>query len=228
MGKQKRIKDLPTSTRPREKMVEKGKDNLSDEELVALLLGTGSTKHNAVDLARALLKNYPLSILPTTTLKDMTTISGIGVSKATRVLAALELGSRAFSTPKLSIKTIRTVKDVLDQVKEVTQKHQEHLVVLYLNARHELIANHTVSLGRLNVLNVEPRDILSHALAIPCTSMIMVHNHPSGDPTPSEDDVKFTVRMQEASDLLGVRVVDHIIVSAQDYFSFRDQKLVFI
>lgn len=228
MANQKRIKDLPTSKRPREKMVEKGKDTLSDEELVALLLGTGSGRHNAIELARALLKQCPVPLLHAANIKDITVLPGIGVSKATRVLAAMELGSRAFSQPKLSIKTIKTVRDVLDQVKDVTQKHQEHLVVLYLNARHELIINHTVSLGRLNVVSVEPRDILSHALSIPCTSMIMVHNHPSGDPTPSEDDVKFTVRMQEASDLLGIHIADHVIVSASDYFSFRDNKLIFV
>lgn len=227
MKQKKRIKDLPLSKRPREKLLEKGKENLSDGELLAILLGSGVAKKNALELARQILKKHSIRDLHTINLPDLIAIPGVGLSKAARIVAGLELGARAFSPSPLSSVRIATTQDVIHQVKDIAHKQQEHLVVLYLNARQELIANHTVSLGRLNMLQVEPRDILRPAFSTPCQTIILVHNHPSGDPSPSEDDVRFTVRIAKATDIMGIEVKDHVIVSPTKYFSFRDEKLVF-
>lgn len=217
----RRIKDLPKNTRPREKMEQGGSTNLSDTELLALLLGTGKPKTNVLALAQILLKHYPLSKLPQTSLAELTHISGIGKSKATRVMAALELGHRIFAPSSINKTTVEKTKDILKEVKEIADKKQEHIVVLYLNARHQLIQKEVVALGTLNSALIEPREIFAPAIALPCSKIILAHNHPSNDPTPSKEDIIFTKRVQAAGEILGIRVIDHLIISPNSYFSFK-------
>lgn len=224
----KRIKDLPQSTRPREKIEASGAQNLTDIELLAILLGTGRPKKNVLQLARGLLKHYPLSKLPHISISQLTTISGVGKSKATRIMAALELGSRLFAPPYLAKTVIQTTEDALKELKDIANKKQEHIVVLYLNARHQLIQREIVALGSLNSSLIEPKEIFYPAILNPTAAIILAHNHPSTDPTPSQEDVVFTKRVQVAGDILGIPLIDHLIVCTNNYFSFKKGAKSFI
>lgn len=217
------IKDMPAALRPREKLLSVGAHNLSDVELLAILLGTGTTKLNAIGLAEKVTKEFPLQKL-NGQFASLVKYQGVGKAKAARIAAALELGERLFAPATVTKVIIKTAQDVLTQVRDIAEKKQEYLVVLYLNARHELILKETVGMGTLNNLQITAKEIFSHALATPCASIIVVHNHPSNDPDPSDDDIAFTRRIHEAGEVLGIPMIDHVIVSKSGYFSFRDDK----
>jgi len=221
--KKLRIKDMPLTLRPREKLFLQGAKNLSDAELIAILLGTGSAKQNALVLGDKLLKEFPLKKLDGQ-LKEMVRYPGVGTAKAARIAAALELGERLYAPASVSKIIVRNAQDVLSQVRDIADKRQEYLVVLYLNARHELVLKETVGMGSLNSLQITPKEIFSHALKTPCASLIIVHNHPSNDPEPSDDDIHFTKRIHEAGEVMGIPLLDHVIVSASSYYSFREDK----
>jgi DNA repair protein RadC len=219
-----RIKDLPLSLRPREKLLALGATNLSDAELLAILLGTGKRGQNVVVLSEVLLRRHPLRELGKATIKDFASIGGIGNTKATRIAAALELGERVFSPATFTKVIIRSTEDALAQLREVALKRQEYLIVFYLNARYELLRKEVVGIGSLNNLRITPKEIFSPALQTPCAFLIVAHNHPSGDPTPSDDDIQFTTRIHDAGEVMGIPLLDHLIVGKSGYFSFRDNK----
>lgn len=214
------MKDLPKSARPRERMEARGGQNLSDTELLAILLGSGRPKKNVLELARSLLKHYPLSKLPHISLDQLTTISGIGKSKATRVMAALELGKRLFAPLSLNQTIIQKTEDILKEIKEIADKKQEYIMVLYLDARNQLVQKEIVSVGNLNSNLITPREIFATALKTPCAKVVLAHNHPSQDPTPSKEDIIFTKRVQAAGEILGIALMNHIIICQNSYFSF--------
>lgn len=218
--------DLPTIDRPREKLWELGAENLQESELIAILLGTGTRADNAVSLAKRLLRIYPLATLASLAPAQLTNTAGIGNTKAARIVAALELGRRLFAPVATNKVFIRTTTDALAQVTDIAHKTQEHLLALYINARYELIRKETISLGSLNTINVEPRTVFAPVIASACAWVILAHNHPSGDPTPSEADIRFTARLQAAGELLGISIVDHLIVSGTGYCSFKEQHLI--
>ena len=224
--KKLRIKDLPFSSRPQEKLLNKGHENLLDAELLAILLGTGSNKQNAIALSKTILNRFPLKKLSKTSISDLIKISGIGKSKATRIMAALELGERVFAPSLLTKVTIRGSEDLLAQIKDIADKKQEYLVVFYLNARHELLQREVIGQGSLNNMLITPKEIFAPALITPCASIIVAHNHPSGDPAPSDDDIAFTKRIHEAGEVMGISFIDHVIVAKSGYFSFRDGKVM--
>ncbi len=221
----KRIKDLPSHARPLEKLLEKGVANLSDEELLALLIGTGTKQKNALALARALLVQKNISHLASLPIKGLAIVKGIGKMKAARIAGAFELGKRVYKQDGFNKTRILTTQDILFHAQDLVAKQQEHLIALYINARHELVRKEIISIGNLNVMRVTPRDIFLHGLKTPCAGVLLVHNHPSGTPTPSEADITFTKHIQQAGDLLGIPLVDHVIVANEGYFSFRDSPL---
>lgn len=218
----KRIKDIPVNLRPREKMVAYGAQNLSDAELLAILLNTGSVKQNALLLSDSLLRKYPLNKLVQVSTEELQKLRGIGVSKAARIVAGLELGKRIFMPASLQKITIVSTNDTLSQLRNIADKKQEYLIVLYLNARRELLYKETVGIGSLNTMRITPKEIFGPAFASPCASVIIAHNHPSDDPNPSSEDIAFTRRIHSAGEVLGIPLVDHIIVAQSGYFSFRD------
>ena len=218
-----RITDMPMILRPREKLLAQGAHNLTEAELLAILLGTGSTKQNALVLGDALLKHFPLKKL-NGQFRKLVQYPGVGAAKAARIAAALELGERLYSPVSVTKIIIQTAQDVLLQVRDIADKKQEYLVVLYLNARHELVQKEVVGVGSLNSLRITPKEIFSHALQTPCASIIVAHNHPSNDPSPSDDDIQFTKRIHEAGEVLGIPLIDHLVVSASGYYSFREDK----
>lgn len=219
-----RIKDIPLVLRPREKLFAQGAKNLTEEELLAILLGTGSKKLNAIKLSEKLLKEFSLKKLSEGSVEHIVKYPGVGIAKASRIAAALEFGERLFAPTTVTKITIRNAHDVISQVRDFADKKQEYLIVLYINARHELVLKEIVGVGSLNSLQITPKEIFSHALKTPCASIIVIHNHPSDDPTPSDDDIHFTRKIHEAGVVMGIPLTDHIIVCKSGYFSFREDK----
>ncbi len=215
---------MPFSSRPREKLETNGRSHLSDVELLAILLGSGSAKHTVLQLSQNLLEKIPLEHFDSVTRKQLMQFLGIGISKASTILAAIELGERIFAPAALTKVLVRSTEDALEQLKEYTQKRQEYLNVLYLNARHELLQKEVIGIGSLNAMVITPKEIYSPALSIPCSSIIVSHNHPSGDPDPSDDDITFTRRIHEAGEILGITLLDHLVLAKTSYFSFKENK----
>ncbi len=217
------LKQLPVIKQPRSILQRAGPQNLTSAELIAILLGAGTKQVSAKQLAEKILHRHHQH-LTTVTFNQLQKFRGIGPVRAAQLLAALELGRRYFS-PQPAQQILKP-QDVLSQVTAIRSSHREHLLVLYLNARYELLAKQTIAIGSLNTNAVEARDIFAQAITLPCRSLILVHNHPSGNAQPSYDDLETTKKLQAAGELLGIEVADHLIVTAQSHHSFRDSGLM--
>ena len=221
-----KIKDLPKVDRPREKLISKGPQNLKDEELLAILLRTGREGKNVLEVAKQVLNRHSKKRLLKLAYEDLVKIKGIDSAKACTILAAGELAKRALKVQDESLPIVQSVKDVVLQVSYLREKTREHLMAIYLNARNELLFRKHVFAGTLNANLVHPREIFQEALKHNAASVILVHNHPSGDPEPSQDDLEITKRIQEAGKIMGVDVLDHIIITKAKVFSFKEKKLI--
>ena len=221
-----KIKDLPKSDRPREKLVAKGADNLKDSELLAILLRTGKAGKNVIEIASQILSKYSKKRLLQMTYDDLSKISGIDSAKATTLLAAFELSKRALEVNDTNLPVINTAKDAVAQLSDMHDLKKEHFVVLYLNAKNRLVHKETISMGTLNANLVHPREVFEPALKYSAAQIIAAHNHPSGDPKPSEDDMELTKRLVEAGKMMGIEIMDHVIVSKNSHFSFKEEKLL--
>lgn len=221
-----KIKDLPKTERPREKLIAKGAENLKDSELLAILLRTGKTGKNVIEIASQILSKYSKKRLLQMTYEDLSKISGIDSAKATTLLAAFELSKRALEVNDTNLPVINTAKDAAAQLSDMRDLKKEHFVVLYLNAKNQLVHKETISMGTLNANLVHPREVFEPALKYSAAQIIAAHNHPSGDPKPSEDDLELTKRLTEAGKMMGIEVMDHVIVSKNSYLSFKEEKLL--
>jgi len=221
-----KLKNLPKIERPREKLITKGPQNLKDEELLAILLGTGIEGKNVVEVAKQILRKYSKKRLLKLTYNDLSKIKGIGPAKACIILAASELVKRALKIGEETLPIIRSTKDVIAQFTYLRDKSREHLAALYLNARNEMVHKKHLFVGTLNANLVHPREIFEHALLGNAASVILVHNHPSGDSEPSQDDLEITKRITEAGKIMGIDVLDHIIITKTKVFSFKEKKLI--
>jgi DNA repair protein RadC len=221
-----KLRDIPKPIRPREKLIAKGPQNLKDEELLAILLRTGREGKNVLDLARQILRKYSKKRLLNLKYEDLIKIKGINSAKACTILAAGELVKRALKVKDDTVPIINSVKDVIAQFSYLRNKSREHLAALYLNARNEMVHKKHLFVGTLNANLVHPREIFEQALSNNAASVILVHNHPSGDPEPSEADLEITKRIQEAGKIMGIDVLDHIIITKTKVFSFKEKKLI--
>jgi len=222
-----RIKDIPKVERPREKLISKGSQNLKDEELLAILLGTGIEGKNVLEVAKQILRRYSKKRLLQMKYEDLSKIKGIGPAKACIILAAQELIKRALKIQDETLPIIRLTKDVVAQAVYLRDKTREHLMTIYLNARNEMVwKKQSTFIGTLNANLVHPREIFKEALEHNAASVILVHNHPSGDPEPSEDDLEITKRIIEAGKIMGIDVLDHIIITKNKVFSFKEKELI--
>ena len=222
-----RIKDLPKVERPRERLISKGRENLKDEELLAILLRTGREGKNVLDLARQILNKYSKKRLLKLKYEDLIKIKGIDSAKACTILAAVELVKRALEIGEETLPIIRSTKDVIAQAVYMRDKSREHLMAIYLNARNEMVwKKQSIFIGTLNANIVHPREIFAEALRQNAASVILVHNHPSGDPEPSQDDLEITKRIIEAGKIMGIDVLDHVIITKNKAFSFKENKLI--
>ena len=221
-----RIKDLPKVERPRERLISKGPENLKDEELLAILLRTGREGKNVLDLAKQILSKYSKKRILKLNYEDLIKIKGINSAKACTILAAIELVKRALEIGEETLPVIRSTKDVIAQAVYMREKSREHLMVLFLNARNEMIYKKPMFVGALNANLVNPREIFQEALKQNAASIILAHNHPSGDAEPSEDDLTITKRIIEAGKIMGIDVLDHVIITKNKPFSFKENKLI--
>ena len=210
--------------RPREKLRTLGIGSLSESELLALLLGSGTPGRSALRVARSLARRPP-SELAGWPLTRWLRVPGIGPARASALTAAFELGRRALAWDGAA-RAIRGPDDVLAQVRDLARARREHFVVLLLNARHELQGRETISIGSLNASIVHPREVFLPAILHSAASVVLVHNHPSGDPEPSEEDLSITRRLVEVGELVGIEVLDHVVIASRGTVSFRHRKLL--
>ena len=221
-----KMQDVPKTERPREKLISKGPQNLKDEELLAILLGTGVEGKNVIEVAKQILNKYSKKRLLKLTYNDLSKIKGIGPAKACTILAAAELVKRALKIGEETLPVIRSTKDVIAQVGYLRNKLREHLVAIYLNARNEMLFRKHIFIGTLDANIAHPREIFSEALRQNAAAIILVHNHPSGDPEPSKADLEITKRILEAGKIMGIDVLDHVIITKNKVFSFKENKLI--
>ena len=222
-----KIKDLPKHKRPREKLSERGAESLSDAELLAILIRTGRVGKSALDIAKETLKKYPLSKLLSTTQKELITIKGLENTKVITIKAALELGRRAVGSFNDSLPILSSVKETIAQLADLRGKQKEYFVVLYLNARKQLIHKEIVSIGALTETLAHPREVFEPAIRLFASSVILAHNHPSRNIEASEADTKLTERLIQSGTILDIEVLDHIIVTDNGYISFKEKGLLF-
>ena len=222
MSSQNKIKNIPKSDRPREKMKEKGPSGLKKRELLAILLRTGTKDKSVLKLADDLLDKYPKDRLLKATFKELENIQGIGEAKTAQILAAVELGSRLFREKEDEETYINSTEDIVKECSNLKDLKKESFVLLCLDGRNRLLRKETVSIGTLNASLVHPREVFKPAIEMSAASVIIVHNHPSGDPEPSREDIKVSNQIVEAGEILGIPVVDHVIIGDRAY-SFKDK-----
>ncbi len=222
-----KIKDLPRHKRPREKLAEKGAENLSDAELLAILIRTGRAGKSALDIAKEALKKYPLSKLLAVTKDELTAIKGLEDTKAITIKAALELASRAVGSFNDSLPVLDSVKATVAQLADLRGKQKEYFLALYLNARKQLVHKETISIGSLTETLAHPREVFEPAIRHLASSIILAHNHPSKNMEVSEADIKLTEKLIQSGAILDIEVLDHIIITDDGYISFKEKGLVF-
>ena len=218
----KRIKDIPEFSRPREKLKEKGVQALSDTELIAIILGSGikgqDVRAIASKIARLIVDNKD-----NLSLEILLTVEGIGIAKASQILAGFELARRYIV--KESIK-IKEAKDVLPLLNDIAGKKQEYFVCISLNGTNEVIEKRIVTVGLLDKTQVHPREVFADVITDRAAAVIFAHNHPSGELKPSSSDLKIHEQLTEAGKILGINVLDQIIVSNKGYYSFQEKGLI--
>lgn len=228
MGESYRLRDVPDEERPRERMMRYGAEALSHAELLAILLRTGTQRESAVHLAGRVLKECgTIRNLVDMGIQELTAIRGIGPAKALQIRAGIELGRRLARSRAGETVTVRRPQDAADYVmEELRYLKKEHFVCLFLNTKNHIIGRETLSVGTLNASLVHPREVFRAAIKMNSASIICAHNHPSGDPAPSPEDVTLTRRLAEAGELVGIDVLDHIVIGDGCYISLKEQGLL--
>lgn len=227
MAKSFTIHDLPEEERPRERLVQFGEQALSAQELLQLILGRGVAGESVAVMAQKLLSRFGnLQQLSEASIEELSSIKGIGLAKAAQIKAAFEIGRRlSTQAPAYKSKELTNPEKVYRLIKsKLKDYHREHFYIIALNSRNHSIAE--VSVGSLNASVVHPREVFAEAIKSKAASVVFAHNHPSGDPEPSEDDLVITKKLVESGKILGIGVVDHIIVAKDKFFSFKNKGLV--
>lgn len=229
-GELHRIKDWPEDERPREKLLNRGAESLSDAELLALVLRTGeaTTKTSAIDHARILLKRFgSLRKLADASVSEMCQVKGIGPAKAAEIQAVFQIARRFASESFQCGERFTCSRDIFRHYHERLRDHKKEVfLALLLDSKNRVIREVRISEGSLNASIVHPREVFSPVVRESAAAVLFVHNHPSGDPTPSREDLEITSRLKDAGNLMGVRVLDHIIIGSGEYVSFVDQGLM--
>ena len=210
---------------PRERLAKEGVEALSNQELLAILLRTGTRQASVFEIAQKVLSNLSsLTDLKKMTLQELQSLSGIGRVKAIELQAMIELGHRIHKHVTLEMESILSSQKLAKKMQqELGHKKQEHLVALYLNTQNQIIHQQTIFIGSATRSIAEPREILHYAIKHMATSLILVHNHPSGAVAPSRNDDHVTKLIKDACDLMGIVLLDHLIVSHSSYFSYREK-----
>jgi DNA repair protein RadC len=219
------MKSVATHDRPREKLQRLGAAALGDNELLAIVLGQGRARASALDLANAMLAQGGLRALSRARQDDLRRVPGIGAARAAQVMAAIELGRRSLTRTddaRLQLNSPRSVAEYL--LPQFGNRPVEQFGVLSLDTKHRVIRASILSVGSLDTSIVHPREVFREATASGAAAVVLFHNHPSGDPEPSVDDVRLTERLMAAGILMGIDVLDHVILADVKYFSFREHR----
>lgn len=222
------VQDLPTEERPRERLFRLGSEALSAQEIIALILGRGSRGQSVMVTSQKLLSQFgSLQGIASASLEELTQVAGIGKAKAAQIKAAVELGRRLETGVEQTSKSqMKSPEDVVGMVKgQLKGKKKEHFLLVCLDTRNRLIGSKPVSVGSLDTSIVHPREVFKEAISASAASVIFVHNHPSGDPEPSKEDIELTRRLAKVGELVGITVLDHIIVCDKGYASLKAKNL---
>lgn len=220
-----KIKDIPENERPRERLKSVGPSNLTDKELLSIILKTGMKEKNVSDLSIEVLQKYKLIDFKYLSINDLTQIKGIGEVKAIELLATIELGKRIFLRESYKLEKLDTPKKIWEASKYLFNGiKQEYFYCYYFNSKQELIERKLIFMGTINQSTTHTREIFKEAYKVSASSIVCLHNHPSNDITPSKADVFFTERLIKTGNIQGIPVVDHIIVGDNCFYSFYEHK----
>ena len=224
------VKNLPEDERPREKLLAYGAKSLSNIELLAILLHSGTRKKSVLQVAQELLAKYSsegLGSIVNLPIKELIQIEGIGPAKIATLLASIELGLRLAKNPSANKYTIRTPEDVANYaMPRLRYEKREHFAILLLDTKNHVMSFPDISIGSLNASIVHPREVFRCAISSSASSIVLVHNHPSGDPTPSREDIQITKRLVEAGKIIDIEILDHIIIGDNKYTSLKEQGML--
>jgi DNA repair protein RadC len=222
------IKSWPAGEAPRDRLIENGAEALSDAQLLAIIIRVGSRGNSAVDLSNKILQAYrSLNGLAQASVEELCHIGGIGRSKAAQILASIEIGKRALSNKRDARGKFLSSRDLFNYFgPELSTRNVELFKIVLLDTKNRLIRDVEVSRGSLNLAIVHPREVFKMAIRESSAALILIHNHPSGDPEPSPEDVDLTEKLVRAGHLLGIPVMDHLIIGQNAYFSFADHHLI--
>ena len=218
-----KLKNIPESERPRERFLKYGKENLQTSELISIILNTGTKDKSVIELSNNILNSInDVSDLKDITLNKLKNIDGIGNVKAIKLLCAIELGKRVYYDKKIIKIKLNDANKVFNYMKDkFNDNNQEYFYALYLDSKKNLIDKKLLFIGTLNQSIVHPREIFKHAYLLSASSIICVHNHPSGDSNPSKEDIILTKNLIEIGILQGIKIIDHVIIG-KDYYSFLE------
>jgi DNA repair protein RadC len=222
------VRDLPRPERPRERLQRFGPEALSAQELLALVIGRGIPKKSVMSIAQELLVRFGnVRAISQATIEELSQIKGIGLAKAAQIKACFELGKREELEPELKNFDIKNPESVVKAIRaSIKDKAKEHFKLILLNPRNKIIGISTISIGTLNASLVHPREVFKDAIMHNAASVVLAHNHPSGDPEPSEDDIKITKKLVESGKILSIDVIDHIVVGKNSFLSFKERGLI--
>jgi DNA repair protein RadC len=228
MSKAMMIRDVPKSERPRERLLRGGASVLSNQELIALMLGSGTKSESVLELSGRVIRHFDgLRLLKEATAVELMEIRGIGEAKAVQLCAALEIGRRIKQFPVEETHIVRSPQDVADyMMEEMRHLKQEHFIALYLNTKNAVLHKKTLFIGSLNASIVHPRELYKEALRYSAASFICLHNHPSGNPEPSQEDIDVTKRLTETGKMLGIEMLDHVIIGDRRFCSMKEKGFV--
>ncbi len=219
-----KIQDISKIDMPREKLERYGVEKLHNADLLAIILGTGRKGENVLELSRRILRLFPPEKFLNLTLSEIKKIKGVGISKASQIIACFELGKR-FLKGKATI-LLLSPREVWDEMKEIRDNKKEHFAVFFLNVRNQIIKKEIISIGTLNTSLVHPREVFEPAIRYSTAQIIISHNHPSEDSTPSEEDILITRKLAQAGKILGIEILDHVIVTKKDFFSMKEKGMI--
>lgn len=218
------IRDMPEDERPRERLLKYGPEALSNAELLAIILRTGTQKENVINLCSRIFSEYSIKQLSQANVSKLTEIHGIGAAKAAQIAAVFELARKLESFTDEPKRKIRSPADVYSILyPKMREQKRERLVALLLDTKNQVLREEVISIGSLNANIVHPREVFKAALMESCASVILSHNHPSGDPTPSREDIAVTEKLVEGGKLLGIDVLDHVVIGEGRYVSLKDE-----
>ncbi|RLD17061.1 MAG: hypothetical protein DRI36_04760 [Caldiserica bacterium] len=219
----KKLREIPLKERPQEKLIREGPDRLKDYELLSLIVRSGTKDKDVIAISKEIIRRFGSKIVDAN-FDELKRFKGVGVAKAVRIVACFELAKRFLKEKK--VYPLLSPVDVWKYLIEFAGKKKEYFIVLYLDVRNQEIGREVISVGTLNMNVVHPREVFEVAIRNHSAGIIVAHNHPSGAVNPSKEDIEITKRIKNAGEILGIELLDHIIISKEGYFSFKENSLI--